>query len=113
MSTIKEMCGAQALRARERYEAEQAQYVWAAVCVKYCIDQGEWIVYGHFPKDQDKRPEVITTARLKADAVADAKLYAFDTSAGPQRAERVCTYGKRGQLLNLYRLDNNGGVIKS
>ena len=110
--TIKEICDAQAMRERERYEAEQAQYVWSAVCVKYCIDQCEWIVYGEFPKDQDKRPEVIATARLKADAIADAQLYAFDTSAGPQRAERVYTYGKRGQLLDSYRLDNRGRVIK-
>lgn len=111
--TIKEFCVAQAQRAREQYEAEQAQYVWASVRVKYDHDQGEWIVYGYFPKDQDKRPEVIVTERLKADAIAEAQLYAFDTSAGPQRAPCVYTYGKRGQVLGSYRLNNHGRVIKS
>lgn len=110
MRAMRAMIEAQAQQAREQYEAEQAQYVWSAVSVKYCIDQGEWIVYGHA---RDKRPEVITTARLKAEAISEAQLYAFDTSAGPQRAERVYTYGKRGQLLDCYRLDNRGRVIKS
>ena len=112
-TTIKDFCDAQAQRLRERYEAEQAQYVWQSVRVEYCHDQGEWIVSGHFPREQDKRPEIITTARLKADAIADAQLYAFDTSAGPQRAPCVYTYGKRGQVLDSYRLDNRGRVVKS
>ena len=112
-TSIKEMCDAQAQRLRERHEAEQAQFVWSSVRVKYCHEQGEWIVSGHFRKDQDKRPEVISAARLKADAIAEAQLYAFDTSCGPQRAERVFTYGKRGQLLDAYSLDNRGRVVKS
>ena len=112
-TAIKEMCDAQALREKERYEAEQAQYVWSSVRVQYCHDQREWIVYGYFYTDLCKRPEVISTARLKDDAIADAQLYAFDTSAGPQRAPCVYTYGKRGQLLDSYRLDNHGRVVKS
>ena len=112
-TAIKEMCDAQALREKERYEAEQAQYVWSSVRVQYCHDQREWIVSGHFPREQDKRPEVITTARLKADAIADAQLYAFDTSAGPQRSQHVYTYGKRGQVLDSYRLNNHGRIVKS
>lgn len=112
-TTIKEFLDAQAQRLRERHEAEQAQYVWSSVRVEYCHDQGEWIVSGHFPRERDKRPEVISTARLKADAIAEAQLYAFDTSCGPQRAPYVYTYGKRGQVLDSYRLDNHGRVVKS
>jgi len=111
MITIKQFCDAQAQRERERYESEQAKFVWQSVRVEYCHDQGEWIVYGHFPRDQEKRPEVISTARLKADAIVDAQLYAFDTSAGPQRAPVVYTYGKRGQVLDSFTM-NRGRVVK-
>ena len=94
------------------YETKRSKYVWASVRVKYCHDQGEWIVYGHFPKDQDKRPEVLVTARLKSDAIGDAQLLAFSKDAGPQRAEHVYTYSKRGQLLDAFYVDNNGSMRK-
>ena len=102
--TLREMCDAQARKARERYDAEMARYAWSSIKVKYCADQREWVVWGHCnPKHHSydgREREVISTERLRKDAIEEAKLYAFDTSCGPMRAERVDIYRKDGVWLD-------------
>lgn len=98
--------------ARKALDAERermAQFVWRSVQVKYCHDQKEWIVTGHENTDDDPRIEVLSTARLKAEAIEEAKLYAFDTSCGPQRAPSIAIYDKRGRLLDaIHKSDVRG-----
>ena len=105
ITSIQEMCDAQARKARERYGAEMASYAWSSIKVKYCADQREWIVWGHcnpkHPASESRRErEVISTERLRADAICEAKLYAFDTSCGPMRAPHVDIYRKDGVWLD-------------
>ena len=102
--SIKEVCDAQSREARQRYDAEMASYAWSSIKVKYCADQREWIVWGHcnpkHPAFDGREREVISTERLRADAIAEAKLYAFDTSCGPMRAPHVDIYRKDGVWLD-------------
>jgi hypothetical protein len=103
--TIKDMCAVQAERERERYEAKMAGYVWSSVKVQYCADQKEWIVYGVLNKrnpinDGESRREILASSRLRAFAIADAKLYAFDTSCGPMRAPWIDLYRKDGVWID-------------
>ena len=112
MKTIKDFSDVQAKKAAGRYWAKRDQFVWASVRVKYCHDQAAWIVYGHFLLRDEKKPEVLASERLKKDAIAVAQLYAFDTSAGPQRSEHVYTYNKRGVLMDAFFIDNRGRIKK-
>lgn len=112
MKTIKEFSDVQAKKASSHYWAQKDQFIWASVRVSYCHDQAEWIVRGHFPPRDEKKPEILASERLKKDAIAEAHLYAFDTSAGPQRAEHVYTYNKRGELVDAFYVDNRGRIKK-
>ena len=112
MKTIKDFSDVQAKKAAGRYWAKRDQFIWANVRVKYCQDEAAWIVYGYFRLREDKKPEILASQRLKKDAIAEAQLYAFDTSAGPQRSEHVYTYNKRGELMDAFYIDNRGRLSK-
>jgi hypothetical protein len=104
-TTIKEMLDRQAAQIMERERERQAQYVWKTVNVTYCHDEKAWVVTGIHNTEGNNDPEnwdgeVLATARLKADAIEDAKLYAFDTSCGSPRAPMVSLYTKSGKLFD-------------
>ena len=108
-TTIKGMVDKQAAQIRERERKRQAQYVWKCVTVTYCHDEKSWVVTGIENTDDDPKKEVLATARLKADAIEDAKLYAFETSCGSPRAPMVSLYTKNGKPFDyLYRAKRNG-----
>lgn len=105
--TIKDMCEAQSRKARDAYQAEMASYPWSRLTVKYCADQKEWVVWGHnnpdHPAFESRRErEVISTERLRKDAIAEAMLYAFSTDqeGAPARAPVVDIYRKDGVWID-------------
>ena len=77
-----------------------AQYVWKVVKVTYCHEDKAWLVTGIRNTDDDPRHEVLAAERLKADAIEEAKVYAFDTSCGAPRAPMVNLYTKSGVLFD-------------
>ena len=108
-TTLKEMLDRQAAQIRESEREREAQYVWKSVTVTYCHDEKSWVVTGIENTDDDPRHEVLATERLKADAIEEAKLYAFDTSCGSPRAPMVSLYTKSGKLFDsLFRAKRNG-----
>jgi hypothetical protein len=67
------------------------------------------VVTGIENTDDDPKREVLATERLKADAIEEAKLYAFDTSCGSPRAPMVSLYTKSGKLFDsLFRAKRSG-----
>lgn len=89
MATVKGMCEI----AAEKAAGYVADYVWSHVLVRYEHDYRGWAVFGVNGNDR----EVLSTRRLKSEAIAEAKLYAFDTSCGPMRAPVIWVETKSGQ----------------
>ena len=105
-TTIKEMLDKQAAQILERERERQAQYVWKVVTVTYCHDEKAWVVTGIENTGDDPKREVLATERLKADAIEEAKLHAFDTSCGSPRAPMIILYTKNGTFFDSLNVLN-------
>lgn len=70
------------------------QYVWDSVDVHWCAAR-RWVVRAVEPNG---REEYIDDFGLLADAIEEAKLYAFSTDCGPQRGKAVQVFTKANVL---------------
>ena len=71
---------------------------WSNITVTWNKETKEWDVRGF--QTMIFEWEQITSMNEKKHAVEDALIYAFDTSAGPMRADTVLIYSKAGKLLS-------------
>ena len=71
-------------------------FVWENVDVHYCDEYKVWRVAGY---DKEGNSETISYLHHKADAIDDARIYAFDTSCGEPRGRAVHIYSKDGRLM--------------
>ena len=68
--------------------------VWEDVQVHWC-QASRWVVRGVIKSDEGERfSEYLDDFSHQADAIDEAKIYAFDTSCGPARGLQVTVYTK-------------------
>ena len=70
--------------------------IWEKVSVDWCEEWKSWLVGGY---DLEGNREHLSEHHRKEWAIEEAKIYAFDTSCGPQRAAKVEVLGKRHQYI--------------
>tara|TARA_R100000808_G_scaffold12485_1_gene31089 strand:- start:1463 stop:1735 length:273 start_codon:yes stop_codon:yes gene_type:complete len=81
----------------EQQQTVQETKVWTNIEVTWNDDFRYWEITGD--NIESGQYENLGLSDIKQDAVEDAKIYAFDTSCGPARGERVKIYSKAGKLL--------------
>ena len=81
-------------------------YIWKTVQVHWCPER-VWVV-----RFDDGSPlgELHDVFRTQAEAIEEAKLYAFDTSCGPARAPHITVYKQSGGIK--YRQTDAGEVLQ-
>lgn len=73
------------------------EMVWQEVHVHWC-DARRWVVRGIFDNGFS---EYLDDFAIQADAIYEAKIYAFDTSCGPERAWRVKVFTKNDTIKKV------------
>ena len=81
----------------EQQQTVQETKVWTDIEVTWNNEFRYWEITGD--NIESGQYEHLGLSDIKQDAVEDAKIYAFDTSCGPARGERVTIYSKAGKLL--------------
>ena len=71
--------------------------VWQEVHVHWC-DARRWVVRGIFDNGFS---EYLDDFAIQTDAIDEAKIYAFDTSCGPERAWRVKVFTKNDTIKKV------------
>ena len=79
------------------------QKVWTDIEVKWNNDFRYWEITGDNIEADQYENIGHTLYSIKQDAIEDAMIYAFDTSCGPERGERVKIYSKTGKLLKTVK----------
>ena len=83
----------------EQQQTVQEAKVWTNIEVKWSKVFRCWEITGDNIESGQYENLGHNLYNIKQDAVEDAMIYAFDTSCGPERGERVKIYSKAGKLL--------------
>ena len=72
--------------------------VWEKIVVDWIEEFKVWTVGAY---DEEGNREALSDHHRKEWALDDAKIYAFDTSCGPQRAGKIEVYTKANKLIKI------------
>tara|TARA_B100000424_G_scaffold228899_1_gene190177 strand:+ start:121 stop:387 length:267 start_codon:yes stop_codon:yes gene_type:complete len=81
--------------------------VWEKITVSW-VESGIWSFEAQAQKvwavnayDKEGNREALSEHHRKEWALDDAKIYAFDTSCGPERAGKIEVYTKANKLIKI------------
>jgi hypothetical protein len=75
--------------------------VWEEVQVHWCQAR-RWVVRGVIASGESQGfAEYLDDFESQADAIEEAKIYAFDTSCGPERARNVKVFTKNDTVKKV------------